>query len=193
MTKYVALTGGIGCGKSVVSKVFMSLGVPVYDSDSKAKQLMETNGIIRDSLMKLLGNQIYKGTSLQRKVMADAIFSDASVCKKVNDIVHPQVWLDYKLWSDKKNVPFTIMETALLFESDLYKNFDYSIAVIASDALRVERVVHRDLCTEAEVRRRIKNQSSNENASQKVDFIIENNDTFVLSQVETIYNELRQL
>lgn len=192
MTKYIALTGGIGCGKSVVSKVFASLGIPVYDSDSRAKQLMESNEGIRQSLIQLLGNQIYCGTKLQRKIMADAIFSDSSLCEKVNAIVHPQVWLDYKLWSDKKIVPFTIMETALLFESDLYKNFDYTIVVVASTELRVKRVVQRDSCDVEAVMRRIKNQTANEIAIQKADFIIENNDTFVVSQVLDVYNELKQ-
>lgn len=193
MTKYIALTGGIGCGKSVVSKIFASLGVPVYDSDSRAKQLMESNDFIRESLIRLLGNQVYCGTKLQRKVMADAIFSDSSMCEKVNNIVHPQVWLDYKLWSDKKNVVFTIMETALLYESNLYKNFDRVITVFASDEIRVKRVLQRDLCDVEEVFRRIKNQTSNEIAIQKADFIIENNDTFVISQVMNVYNELKQL
>ncbi len=193
MTKYIALTGGIGCGKSVVSKVFASLGVPVYDSDSRAKQLMESSDFIRDSLTQLLGNQIYCGKKLQRKIMADAIFADSSLCEKVNAIVHPQVWLDYKLWSDKKNVAFTIMETALLYESDLYKKFDRAIAVVASDEVRVNRVVQRDSCDAEEVFRRIKNQTANKIAVQKADFIIENNNTFVISQVMNVYNELKQL
>ncbi len=192
MNRYVALTGGIGCGKSVVSKIFSCMDIPVYDSDSRAKNLMNTDSEIVSSMVKLLGEQIYKDSVLQKNIVAQMIFTNRDLCRKVNEIVHPRVWNDYKIWSDKQKAPFTVMETALLYETDLYKNFDKSIFVNASDEIRIQRVMRRDNCDRNAVLNRIKNQSSIENALQKADFIIENSDTFVVNQVVDIYNKLMQ-
>jgi dephospho-CoA kinase len=193
MNNYIALTGGIGCGKSVVARVFSCLRVPVYDSDSRAKNLMNTDENIKNSLIRLIGNEIYKDGRLQKEVMAKAIFSDADLLSKVNSIVHPAVWNDYVAWSRKQHAPFTIMETALLYETDLYKNFKKSIAVTATDEIRIRRVMRRDSCTYESVVARIKNQPSVEKAVRNADFIIENNDTFVIPQVMEVYNTLKQL
>jgi dephospho-CoA kinase len=193
MNNYIALTGGIGCGKSVVARVFSCLRIPVYDSDSRAKKLMNTDENIKNSLIRLVGNEIYKNGCLQKEVMAKAIFSDADLLTKVNSIVHPAVWNDYVAWSEKQHAPFTIMETALLYETDLYKNFKKSIAVVANDEIRIQRVMRRDSCSYESVMARIKNQPSVEKAVQNADFIIENNDTFVIPQVMEVYNTLKQL
>lgn len=191
MTKYIALTGGIGSGKSVISKIFSCIGIPVYDSDSHAKKLMESNQTIITSLKNLLGESVYENGHLNKSYMSKVIFSNKQLCQQVNDIVHPQVWIDYKQWSDKQNVPCTIMETALLYESEIYKNFDASIAVIASENVRIQRVMQRDLCDAESVKKRIQNQQKVDKALQKADFIIENNDTFVISQVMNIYTILK--
>ncbi|MBO7055242.1 MAG: dephospho-CoA kinase [Bacteroidales bacterium] len=193
MNNYIALTGGIGCGKSVVARVFSCLRIPVYDSDSRAKKLMNTDENIKNNLIRLVGNEIYKNGCLQKEVMAKAIFSDADILTKVNSIVHPAVWNDYVAWSEKQHAPFTIMETALLYETDLYKNLKKSIAVVANDEIRIQRVMRRDSCSYESVMARIKNQPSVEKAVQNADFIIENNDTFVIPQVMEVYNTLKQL
>ncbi|MBO4777049.1 MAG: dephospho-CoA kinase [Bacteroidales bacterium] len=193
MNNYIALTGGIGCGKSVVARVFSCLRIPVYDSDSRAKKLMNTDENIKNNLIRLVGNEIYKNGCLQKEMMAKAIFSDADLLTKVNSIVHPAVWNDYVAWSEKQHAPFTIMETALLYETDLYKNFKKSIAVVANDEIRIQRVMRRDSCSYESVMARIKNQPSVEKAVQNADFIIENNDTFVIPQVMEVYNTLKQL
>ncbi|MBR5432910.1 MAG: dephospho-CoA kinase [Bacteroidales bacterium] len=190
MTKYVALTGGIGCGKSVVARLFVCMGVPVYDSDSRAKLLMNSDEEIISSLKSLVGNNVYKDSTLQKDVLAQAIFSDSDLCGQVNAIVHPRVWEDYKSWSDRQDFGFTIMETALLYETDLYKRFDASIAVVASDEIRIQRVMQRDGVSANDVLWRIKKQSSLNKAVQNADFIIENNDTFVIPQVMRVYNTL---
>ena len=191
MIKYVALTGGIGCGKSVVSRLFTSLLVPVYDSDSRAKRLMETNPVIISSLRQLFGDEVYKDGALQKKFLADKIFNDAALCKKVNSIVHPQVWLDFKAWSEKQEAPVTIMETALLYESDLYKQFDFVIAVVADEEVKIQRVMERDGCSREDVRRRMEKQLSVKIAEQKADFVIKNNDTFVIPQVIDVLTKIK--
>lgn len=154
---------------------------------------MNTDENIKNSLIRLVGNEIYKNGCLQKEVMAKAIFSDADLLSKVNSIVHPAVWNDYVAWSEKQHAPFTIIETALLYETDLYKNFKKSIAVVANDEIRIQRVMRRDSCSYESVMARIKNQPSVEKAVQNADFIIENNDTFVIPQVMEVYNTLKQL
>ena len=191
MNKYIALTGGIGSGKSVIAKIFSILGIPVYDSDSEAKRLMETDGGVAFSLQKLIGEGLYKDSKLQKDVMARAIFSNSNLCKKVNEIVHPRVWNEYLEWSNRQNAPFTIMESALLFESDLYKNFDAIVAVTADGETRIRRVMQRNNCDAESVRKRMQNQQSVEIALQNADFIIENSHTFVITQVLEIYNTLK--
>lgn len=190
--KYVALTGGIGSGKSVVSKIFSCLGVPVYDSDSHAKQLMKYDANIVSALKKIIGEELYFNGKFQKDVMRKTIFSDNILLEKVNSVVHPAVWEDYKQWSDRLSVPFTIMETALLYESGLYKNFNLSICVTADDKLRVQRVLQRDGGDVEFIKKKMENQPFVQKALHEADFIIENNNTFVINQVMTVYKKILQ-
>ena len=190
--KYVALTGGIGSGKSVVSKIFSCLGVPVYDSDNHAKQLMKYDENIVSALKKIIGEELYFNGKFQKDVMRKAIFSDNILLEKVNSVVHPAVWEDYKQWSDRLSVPFTIMETALLYESGLYKNFNLSICVTADDKLRVQRVLQRDGGDVEFIKKKMENQPFVQKALHEADFIIENNNTFVINQVMTVYKKILQ-
>lgn len=190
--KCVALTGGIGSGKSVVSKIFSCFGVPVYDSDSHAKQLMKYDENIVSALKKIIGEELYFNGKFQKDVMRKAIFSDNILLEKVNSVVHPAVWEDYKQWSDRLSVPFTIMETALLYESGLYKNFNLSICVTADDKLRVQRVLQRDGGDVEFIKKKMENQPFVQKALHEADFIIENNNTFVINQVMTVYKKILQ-
>ena len=190
--KYVALTGGIGSGKSVVSKIFSCLGVPVYDSDSHAKQLMKYDENIVSALKKIIGEELYFNGKFQKDVMRKAIFSDNILLEKVNSVVHPAVWEDYKQWSDRLSVPFTIMETALLYESGLYKNFNLSICVTADEKLRVQRVLQRDGGDVEFIKKKMENQPFVQKALHEANFIIENNNTFVINQVMTVYKKILQ-
>ena len=190
--KYVALAGGIGSGKSVVSKIFSCLGVPVYDSDSHAKQLMKYDENIVSALKKIIGEELYFNDKFQKDVMRKAIFSDNILLEKVDSVVHPAVWEDYKQWSDRLSVPFTIMETALLYESGLYKNFNLSICVTADEKLRVQRVLQRDGGDVEFIKKKMENQPFVQKALHEADFIIENNDTFVINQVMTVYKKILQ-
>lgn len=190
--KYVALTGGIGSGKSVVSKIFSCMGVPVYDSDSHAKQLMKYDENIVSALKKIIGEELYFNGKFQKDVMRKAIFSDNILLEKVNSVVHPAVWEDYKQWSDRLSVPFTIMETALLYESGLYKNFNLSICVTADEKLRVQRVLQRDGGDVEFIKKKMENQPFVQKALHEADFIIENNNTFVINQVMTVYKKILQ-
>ncbi len=187
--KKIALSGGIGSGKTCIAKVFTALGVPVYNSDERAKQLMQSNEIIRIRLIALFGKKVYEGSELQRQFLAQQIFSDNNVRQKVNEIVHPIVIQDYIHWSATQNAIYTIMETALLFEGDLHTHFDTTIYITAPLETRIERVIKRDNTTRSEVEKRIKMQQDDTICVQKADYVIENNN-FALLQTLTIHEQL---
>ena len=189
-SKKIALSGGIGSGKTCMAKVFAALGVPVYNSDERAKQLMQTDETVRTQLIALFGEDLYKGNELQKQVLANHIFTNNDLRQKVNAIVHPVVIEDYIQWSKSQNAAYTIMETALLFENDLHKHFDYTIYITAPLETRIARVMKRDNCTRAEVEKRIKMQQCDTICAQKADFVIENNN-FALSQIIAVVENLK--
>lgn len=188
--KKVALSGGIGSGKTVLTKVFAALGVPIYNSDIRAKQLMQSSEIIRKQLIAVFGEAVYENNELQKKTLAQYIFNNNELRQKVNAIVHPVVIDDYNAWSTQQNAVYTIMETALLFENDLYKNFDTTIYIQSPIELRIARVMQRDNCTRAEVEKRIKMQIVSSICVQKADYVVENNN-FALSQILAVHNSIQ--
>lgn len=188
--KKVALSGGIGSGKTVLTKVFAALGVPIYNSDIRAKQLMQSSEIIRKQLIAVFGEAVYENNELQKKTLAQYIFNNNELRQKVNAIVHPVVIDDYNAWSTQQNAVYTIMETALLFENDLYKNFDTTIYIQSPIELRIARVMQRDNCTRAEVEKRIKMQIDDTICVQKADYVVENNN-FALSQILAVHNSIQ--
>lgn len=183
--KLVALSGGIGSGKTCIAKIFAALGVPVYNSDERAKQLMQTAETIRTQLIALFGKELYKENELQKQLLAQYIFTNDELRQKVNAIVHPAVIEDYKTWSAQHNTAYTIMETALLFENDLHKQFDGTIYVTAPLETRIARVMKRDNCERADVEKRIKMQHNDIICMQKSDFVIENNNFALLQTLNT--------
>lgn len=188
----VGLTGGIGSGKSVVAKIFNCLHIPVYESDEQAKILMNSNEIIREAIILLLGSSAYNGTVLQKQVVSQAIFSDSSLRMSINSIVHPEIRNHFNEWANKQTSSYVIMESALLFDSDLYTYFDKVICVNAHIETRIQRVMQRNNVTRDDVLQRMKMQPENEFCLRKSDFVVENNNTFVIPQVIAIHNCLIQ-
>ena len=188
----IGLTGGIGSGKSVVAKVFNSLGVPVYHADERAKQLMQNEQQIIDQLIRILGKDIYQEGRLNRKKMASIIFSKPDLLKQVNEIVHPFVLKDFEGWAEKQfNKPYVLAEAAILFESGMHKTIDYTIAVAAPEELRITRIMNRDGVSREQVQQRMNNQLPEKEKIKMAGFVIYNDDTqFVLPQVLKIHDEL---
>lgn len=159
----VGVTGGIGSGKSTVCKVFGLLGIPVFEADLVAKELLNTNDKIKQKLIDLYGEEIYtRDGTIDRKKLADIIFNDDIQLAKVNNIVHPVVREEYHTWNDKQNSPYTIHEAAILFESGFYKMMDFTILVSADEKERIQRVAKRDGVTNKQVEERINKQWSDE-------------------------------
>lgn len=170
----VGLTGGIGSGKTTVAKLFAEFGIPTYIADEEAKALMNTSSTIKREIRALFGDQAYLDGSLNRPFIANAIFNDKELLKKMNGIVHPRVANHFKKWVKQQNTLYVIKENAILFEHGEEKNCDFTILVTAPETIRISRVIKRDNKTEAQVKAIINNQLPEDVKRQKATYIIEN-------------------
>jgi|TARA_B110000914_G_scaffold66522_1_gene58117 dephospho-CoA kinase len=172
--KVVGLTGGIGSGKTTILSMFLDLGVPVYIADVEAKKLTNTSKVIRKKIIALLGENSYLKTEINKKYVADMIFNDDELLKKVNKIIHSKVANHFKKWVDKQNGLYCIKETAILFETASYKLCDYTILITSPKEERIKRLKKRDQLTRKEIENRMNNQWSDIEKSQLADAVIEN-------------------
>lgn len=140
----VGITGGIGAGKSTITEIFKLLGVPVYDADSKAKNLMINDKELVQRIIQLFGEESYHNGDLNRKYLAERVFSSENETARLNALVHPAVARDFKSWSDQQSSVYILKEAALLFESGSYKELEKVILVSAPEELRISRVQKRD-------------------------------------------------
>ena len=189
----IGLTGGIGTGKSIVAKVFDLLNVPVYVSDIEAKRLMNENTEIKKQLIAEFGSDVYVNHQLNRECLAKQIFADKKALEKVNRIVHPVVRKDFEFWASQQTSVYVVQESAILFDTGLYKNFDKIITVTAEQELRIKRVMERDAVDREQVEARMKNQISEEEKLKKSDFILYNNTELLLPQILKIDAEIRKI
>ncbi|MDO1511246.1 dephospho-CoA kinase [Maribacter confluentis] len=172
----IGLTGGIGSGKTTVGRMFQDLGVPVYNSDVRAKELMNSSKNIQKELIALFGEKAFKDKKLNRAFIAEKVFKDKNLLEQLNAIVHPKVRKDFLKWSKVQTFAYVIQETALLFENNAQKLYDEVILVTAPKELRIERVLQRDQNTRKEILSRIKNQLEDKEKVKLADYIIENID-----------------
>jgi len=174
--KVVGLTGGIGSGKSTVSKMFLELGVPVYNSDERAKKLMNISAEIKNQIIAFLGKESYHEEKLNRAYIAKKVFNDTTLLAQLNAIVHPVVREDFLKWTGEQEYCYVIQETALLFENNARHLYDSIILVTAPKVERISRVVSRDKGTREQVIARMNNQMDDEEKLNLSDFVIENID-----------------
>jgi dephospho-CoA kinase len=189
----VGITGGIGSGKTTVCKIFETLGIPVYYADDRAKWIMVNDPQIVSGVKKLFGNEAYfEDGSLNRKHIASKAFKDKSKLQKLNYLVHPAVGKDGIDWhNSQKEVPYTLKEAAIMFESDNYKLLDKTITVYAPKETRIERVMKRDGSTRAEIESRMNRQMPEEEKVKLADFVIYNDgEKLLVDQVLAIHTEL---
>ncbi len=136
MTVKIGITGGIGSGKTTVCKIFKLLGIPVFQADLVAKELLNTNSEIKNGLVQLFGNNIYEPNGkVNKKMLADLIFNDENLLEKVNNMVHPEVRNEFKLWLEKQNSKYVVHEAAILFESGFYEMMDFNILISAPEEI----------------------------------------------------------
>lgn len=194
MTKIVGLTGGIGSGKSTIAKHIQSFGIPVYFTDDEAKKMLALPNVI-NALTNTFGSAIVEHNRISKEKLAEIVFSSPEQLKKLNTIIHPAVKSDFETWLESnKEAPLIVKESAILFESDAYKNCDVIITVVAPLEVRIKRVMERDKTTYDQVMNRINNQWTDEKRIAKSDYVIinENLDT-ALIQADTIFEQLAQI
>ena len=191
----IGLTGGIGSGKSTVAEVFMTLGIPVYESDARAKLIMADNSGIRQQIIDLLGLEAYQHDELNRSWIASQVFSDRDKLEKLNAIVHPAVYEDLKVWASEESqsgAPYVIQESAILFEENLTSRLKAIILVVADVETRIDRVMDRDQITREKVEERMMHQWTDEIKIPLSDYIIFNDkDRSVINQAIDIDKMIR--
>ena len=194
--KRIGITGGIGSGKSVVARVFAALGVPVYDSDTRAKWVMAHDPVLRQQLLAAFGAATYDAAGqLDRAYLARQVFGHAAQLTRLNALVHPRVGEDFAAWSATQAAaghPYVLKEAALLFESGAYKTLDGIITVFAPPEMRVTRVLARDpQRSAADVQNIIDQQLGEGERLARADYVIYNDDSqLVLPQVLALDGEL---
>jgi dephospho-CoA kinase len=189
----VGITGSIGSGKSLICKIFVALGIPVYDADSHAKALMTTDGILMSGIKKEFGDLSYHGDgTLNRIYLAENVFNDERKLQRLNNLVHPRVAVDYASWVDHHYAsPYVIKEAALLFEAGSYKLLDEIIVVHAPVEMRIRRVIKRDAHrTVEQIKAIVEKQMADDEKMKRADHIIVNDESALLiPQVLKLHNE----
>lgn len=189
----IGITGGIGSGKSLVSKIFALCGIPVYDADSHAKELMTTDGILISGIKKEFGDLSYHTNgALHREYLAQHVFANEEKLKVLNSLVHPRVAVHYEQWVKQHNdVPYVLKEAALLFEAASYKTLDKIIVVYAPMEMRIQRVKKRDAHRSVEqIKAIVEKQMPDEEKLKRADYIVVNDETqLVTSQVISLHEK----
>lgn len=190
----VAITGNIGSGKSYVSELFKSLGIPVFDSDYEAKLLYDRQEV-RQKMVERFGAEIYDDEGrLDRKRMAAKVFSDPCALGYVESVLYPVLNAWFEEWAERQDAPYVLYESALIFEKHLEAMFDAIIVVAASESVRIARVMRRDCCTEDQVRARMTFQLPQTEKVAHADFVIVHNeddeDHCLMEQIQKINSAL---
>lgn len=192
----IGITGGIGSGKTTVCRIFDTLGIPVYYADDRAKALMVSDPKLIESITKIFGKAAYLADgSLNRAHIATIAFGNKGKLALLNAAVHPAVKLDGLEWHNaQKNVPYTLKEAALMYESGNYQVLDKIIVVTAPQRVRLKRVILRDQSTAAQIKARMDKQMPEKEKKALADYIIYNHGKRALiPQVLKIHKKLIQL
>ena len=173
----IAITGGIGSGKSYVCRILEKQGIRVYDCDAEAKRLMRTDAELQAGLKKLVGEEVYSADGiLQKPVLAQFILTSEANKQAVNDVVHPAVARDF----EQSNCEW--MESAILFDSgfDRRTHFGKVVCVSAPVAVRLQRIMQRD-------------HISQEKAQQWIDAVMPQEELIARSDYEIVNDGVRDV
>lgn len=185
----IGITGGIGSGKSTITKIFEVLGIPAYSADTAAKRLMNEDETLKAKIKEHFGPGSYKDGQLDRKYVASQVFNNKEKLDLLNSLVHPLTIRDSEEWMNRQATPYAIKEAALIFESGMEKQFDYIIGVYAPPTLRIQRAMNRDHISEEDVLARMNKQMNEDDKMERCDFIIINDEQeAVIPQVMKLHD-----
>lgn len=185
-SKIIGVTGGIGSGKSTVSKMIENAGYPVYYSDIRAKTLVNDDPHLQKKIKDLLGQESYDERGMyDRKHVSEIVFNNSELLLELNLLIHPAVKIDFANWAERQTTDYIFKETALLFELKFHESCYKSLLVTAEDNCRLKRVMDRDDKTYREVESIMLKQMPEKDKIKLADFIIFNNDGLDELQAET--------
>ena len=188
MAKVIALTGGIGSGKTYVASIFWELGgIPCFYSDLEAKKIMNFDNLVKNKILSLLGPKSYINNKLNSKFLRSQIFNSQNKLKKINKLVHNQVKINFKKWVELQSSKYVLKETAILFEHNYDIDVDLSVLVIAPLKVRIERIIKRDNISKNKIEKIISNQWDDKKKLHLTDYFIENlNKSNTIKKVEKL-------
>ncbi|MGN6353587.1 MAG: dephospho-CoA kinase [Parafilimonas sp.] len=190
----IGLTGGMGSGKTTVSKIFNVLGIPVFYADEAAKTIMNENAALKEGIINLFGKEAYTNDILNRKYISGIVFNDKFKLEQLNALVHPVTIAAADEWANAQSSAYIIKEAALMFESPAAANLDYIIGVYAPQHLRLQRVMDRDNVLREAVLARMNNQLDETIKMKLCDFVIINDEqTAVLPQVLELHKKFLEM
>ena len=192
----VGLTGGIGCGKSIVSDFFHNdFNIPIIDADSIVKDLTDSETVI-DKIYEKLGKQYINAQGkLKREKLRKAIFSDQNLRKTLENILHPLVYIEIEKKLKSLNTNYCIVVIPLLIETDKKNFIDRVLVVDCTVEQQIERVVKRDQCSEEHVRNIIATQVDRNDRLKFADDVIENtgNRDSLHEKIAILHKKYKQL
>ena len=189
----IAVTGGIGSGKSYISHLLENMHIPVYNADNEAKRLTVSDAGIRGELIALLGEEVYKDGLLNKPLLASYLFSNPVHVLQINSIIHPRVRKDFTVWVERQEKCEIVgMESAILYEAGFQDTVDAVIMVYAPVELRIQRAMYRDGASEEQVRARIAAQMDDEEKRRRADFTVVNDGVqLLIPQLNRIVEQLK--
>jgi dephospho-CoA kinase len=187
----IGITGSIGAGKSTVAGIFKILGVPVFDADATAKNILNSDPQLREQVTAAFGSETYKNGLLDRKYLATLVFNNPNQLAKLNALVHPATIEVANIWAkhcEEQGSPYILKEAALLFEAGTNVGLDFIIGVTAPVEMRIARVMERDHVTREEVLKRMQHQLDDTEKMKRCNFVIDNNEvSLVIPQVLALH------
>ena len=170
----VGLTGGIGCGKTTVLRLFRELGVPCFVADEVAGQYYEDVAFLK-SILELFGDRVFRADgSVDKQAIARIVFADKVALASLNGLIHPRVMEDFRRWAGDQHAPYVIFESAILYEYGLEQAVDKVIAVYVEKEERFRRLEQRDHATREALEARMRNQLSAEEKMDRADYVVLN-------------------
>ncbi|MCF0166225.1 MAG: dephospho-CoA kinase [Bacteroidales bacterium] len=190
----LAITGGIGSGKSYVCNIFAAMGVPVYNADRIQKELYASDPYLRNALEGMFGEGVFEEGRLNAKLIASRIFNDDNAREALERVAYPALMRDFRRWKEEQQgrAPFVLFESALLLEKkEIASLADKILCVVAPMELRIRRVMSRDGATEEQVAERINCQWDDQKRVELSDWVIcSNGARALLPQCVDIYNKM---
>jgi dephospho-CoA kinase len=189
--KKIGLTGGIGAGKTYVSKIFQQIGIPVFNADKQAKKCMVDDANLKGAVQLAFGENMYLEGVLQKETLAKIVFNNSEALAKLNALVHPVVKQKFEDWCILQSTSMVIKEAAILFESDAHLGLDAVVCVCAPEKLRIARVKKRDGSLVEQIESRMSKQMPQAEKEELADFLIVNDEVqLLLPQVLSIITEM---